>query len=492
MINKFLRSAYIVFCEVHSTFGWKGIKKLYSFIKFALRVAFYIYLDHTSFENRSFAFYLFTKIDPLLLVSKERRDEERAKWILEQIIARGTTFIKLGQILSTRADLIPLVYMKELSKLQDEVPPFDNELALKIISNELERPLRSVFAEIGPKPIASASIGQVYKAILQDSNREVIVKVQRPGLKQSIEEDVFILKAAAKQVAKYAVLARGNDYCALLDEFLRVMNEEIDYIQEGKNCDLFRKNFRSYYAVYVPKVYWQYTTKKVITLEHIHGWKVTDIEPIKNAGFNLKEITREGCNIYLKQLLTDGFFHADPHPGNLRIMEDGRLAFFDFGMVGHLSKETQLNLINTILYLINRDYKRVVNNFILMGLLDKNFSKIDEVASALQPVYDARFGHKGDISASFKQIIEELAHVVYEYPFRIPTELALIIRALLTLEGVGHALDPGFNVIKALIPFVQKYIFSSEGSWLKEHLARQIKNGLTFSKADELFRVTVN
>ena len=486
MIFKFIKSLYSVLYEVHSFLGWRGVKKLYSFIKFALRVAFYIYLDHTSFENRSFAFYLFTKIDPLLLVSKEKRDEERAKWVLEQIVVRGTTFIKLGQILATRADLIPLVYMKELAKLQDEVPPFDNELALKIIASELKRPLTSIFAEISPEPIASASIGQVYKAVLQDSNREVIVKVQRPDLKQMVEEDVFILKVVAKEIAKHPALARGNDYCALLDEFLRVVNEEIDYIREGKNCDLFKKNFRSYYAVYVPKVYWQYTTRKVITLEHIHGWKVTDVEKIKKAGFNLKEITREGCNVYLKQLLTDGFFHADPHPGNLKIMEDGRLAFFDFGMVGHVSKETQLNLVNTILYLINRDYKGVVNNFVLMGLLDKNFPELDKVASALQPVYDARFGHSGDISASFKQIIEELAHIVYEYPFRIPTEFALIIRALLTLEGVGHALDPGFNVIKALIPFVQKYIFSSEGSWLRDHLVIQIKKGLTFSNANEL------
>lgn len=492
MISKAIKSFYIVFSEVYSKLGLKGFKQLYSFTKFTLRVAFYIYLDHTSFENRSFIFYLCTKLDPLLLVSKDQRDKQRAQWLLEQIILHGTTFIKLGQILATRADLIPLTYMKELAKLQDEIPPFDNEVAFEIIRDELGRPITGIFSELDSAPLASASLGQVYKGKLLDSEKEVIIKVQRPGLKEQIEKDVFILKAVAKEIMKYPILSRGNDYYGLLDEFLRVINEEIDYIKEGKHCDLFRRNFKGYYRVYTPKVYWQFTTRRVITLEHIHGWKVTEVEKIKKAGFNLKEITREGCNVYLKQLLTDGFFHADPHPGNLRIMEDGRLAFFDFGMVGYVSKEIQLNLVNTILHLINRDYKAVINDFITLGLLDKDFNQIDEIVNALQPVYDARFGHSGDISTSFKQIIEELAHIIYEYPFRIPVELALIIRALLTLEGVGHALDPGFNVIKALMPFIQRYMFSKEGGWFREHLISQVKNNnLIFKNADELLKVSL-
>ena len=308
MIFKIIKSFYIVFSEVFSILGLKGIKRLYSFTKFTLRVAFYIYFDHTNFENRSFLFYLCTKFDPLLLVSKNERDKKRAQWLLEQIILHGTTFIKLGQIMATRADLIPLAYMKELAKLQDEVPPFDNNLALEIIRNELGRPITSIFSELNSTPLASASLGQVYKGILLDSDKEVIIKVQRPNLKEQIGEDVSILKTVAKEISKYPKITRGNDYCALLDEFLRVINEEIDYIKEGKHCDLFRKNFKGYYRVYTPKVYWQFTTRKVITLEHIHGWKVTEVEKIKNAGFNLKEITREGCNVYLKQLLTDGFF----------------------------------------------------------------------------------------------------------------------------------------------------------------------------------------
>ena len=171
-------------------------------------------------------------------------------------------------------------------------------------------------------------------------------------------------------------------------------------------------------------------------------------------------------------------------------MEDGRLAFFDFGMVGYVTKEIQINLVNTILHLINRDYKGVINDFITLGLLDKDFNRIDEIVQALQPVYDARFSHSGDITASFKQTIEELAHIFYEYPFRFPVELALIIRALLTLEGVGHALDPGFNVIKALIPFVQRYMFSKQGTWFREHLISQItNNNLTFKNASELLKV---
>ena len=491
MILKILTSVYSTSQEVFSLLGFRGLKRLYAITVFHLQIAFYIWLDHKDFKNDSLLFYLCSKIDPLLLISKDERDKKRAKWLLEQILIHGTTYIKLGQILSTRADLIPLVYMKELAKLQDEVPPFDNELAFEIIRTELGKPLTSIFAEINNSPLASASLGQVYSAKLLDTNKEVIIKVQRPDLKQTIEEDVFILKAIVKQLDRYPNIVRGNDYTALLDEFLRVINEEIDYIKEGKHCDTFRKNFKDYYGVYVPKVYWQHTTRKVITLEHIHGWKMTEKDKIIQAGFSLKEITREGCNIYLKQLLTDGFFHADPHPGNLRIMKDGRLAFFDFGMVGYVSRELQTKLVDTILNLINRNYTGVVNNFISMGLLASDFDKLDELANVLKPIYDARFGQTSDITTSFKQIIEDLAHIFYRYPFKIPVELALIIRALLTLEGLGHNLDPGFNVIKALIPFVQKYMFSKHGNWLREHLVNQItKNGLTFNKAKELLKVT--
>ena len=492
MVFKILQSVYLIFTEVFSGFGFRGVKRLYSFVEFGLRLTLYIWLDHKDFRNDSFLFYLCSKVDPLLLITKEERDTKRAKWLLEQILSHGTTFIKLAQILSTRADLLPLVYMKELAKLQDEIPPFDNNLAFEIIRSELGRPITSIFAEIDFSPLASASLGQVYKGKLLDTNKEIIIKVQRPNLKELIEEDVFILKTIAKQIALYPKIARENDYSALLDEFLRVISEEIDYIKEGKHCDLFRKNFKGYYQIYVPKVYWQFTTRKVITLEHIHGWKVTEREKIIQAGFNLKEITKEGCNVYLKQLLTDGFFHADPHPGNLRIMEDGRLAFFDFGMVGYVSKDTQIKLVNTILHLISRDYQEVVNDFVSLNLLDKDFNRLDELASVLRPIYDARFGHGEDITTSFKQIIEDLAHIFYEYPFKIPVELALIIRALLTLEGVGHSLDPTFNVIKALIPFIQRYMFAKEGAWLREYLVDQvIKNGFTFSKAKELLKTTI-
>ncbi len=492
MLFHIISSTYKVCVEVYSRLRIKGIKRLCSVIRFSLTVGFYIWLEHKDFRNDSLLFYLCTKFDQLLLVPKEERDIKRAQWLLKEIIVQGPTFIKLGQVLASRADLIPLIYMKELAKLQDEVPSFDNELAFEIIKSELKRPIASVFVEISDKPLASASLGQVYKAKLLDNNKEVVIKVQRPNLKQQIEEDVFILKAIAKEIVKYPQLSKRNNYCELLDEFLRVIYEEIDYIKEGKHCDLFRKNFREYHKVYVPKVYWQYTTRKIITLEHIHGWKVTDTKKITDAGFNLKEITKEGCNIYLKQLLTDGFFHADPHPGNLRLMEDGRLAFFDFGMVGYVSKETQIKLINTILHLINRDYNGVVEDFRSLDLLTKDFQEPEKLANALQPIYDKRFGYSEDITTSFKQILEDLAHVFYEYPFKIPVELALIIRALLTLEGVGHALDPGFNVIKALMPFVQRYLFKKEGAWLKEHLVYQFTNSnLTFKNAKELLKAGV-
>lgn len=474
MFFNYIKSLYITYREVFLKLGFKGVKRLYVILSFAFKLSLYIYFEHKDFFRSNLLIKISAKLDPLLQLPKEERDLKRAKWVLEQILILGSTFIKLGQIMSTRADIIPLVYMKELARLQDDVPPFDNDLAFEIIQNELKKSINSVFSEISPSPIAAASLGQVYRGKLLDSNKDVIIKVQRPNLQEIIKDDVFILKILAKEIKKYPELDKGNDYESLLDEFLRVLHEEIDYIQEGKNCDLFRKNFKGYFRVYVPKVYWQFTTRKVITLEYIEGYKVTDREKMLLAGMSLKEITREGCNIYLKQLLTDGFFHADPHPGNLRIMEDGRLAFFDFGMVGYVSKEMQMKLANTMLHLISKDYKGVVDDFVAMGLLDKNCAHLDDVAKDFQPIYDARFGQSLEIDTSFKQILEDMAAIIYKYPFKIPVELALIIRALLTLEGLGHQLDPGFNVIKALIPFIQRYMFTKEGSWIREHLTDEI------------------
>ena len=185
---KVINSIYTISRDIFLSYGFKGLKRLYQLVAFGLQVTFYIWLDHKDFRNDSFLFYLCTKFDPLLLVSKEERDTKRAKWLLNEILIHGTTYIKLGQILATRADLIPLVYMKELAKLQDEVPPFDNETAFEIIRSELNKPLTSIFSEIDSEPLASASLGQVYRARLLDTNKEVIIKVQRPDLKTKIEE----------------------------------------------------------------------------------------------------------------------------------------------------------------------------------------------------------------------------------------------------------------------------------------------------------------
>ncbi len=490
MVTSYIKSLVKVFKEVFSELGISGVKRLYAFLSFAFKLSLYVWFENKEFiRTNNTLFSICAKFDPLLKLQKVERDVLRAKWVLEQILNLGTTFIKLGQIMSTRADLIPLTYMKELAKLQDEVPPFDNDLAFETIQSELKKPISGIFSDLSRIPIASASLGQVYKGRLLDINKDVIVKVQRPNLQESIKDDVSILKIIAKEISKYPELVRGTDYLALLDEFLRVIYEEIDYLKEGKNCDLFRKNFKGYFRVYVPKVYWQYTTRKVITLEYIDGYKVTESEKMLSMGMNLKEITREGCNIYLKQLLTDGFFHADPHPGNLRIMRDGRLAFFDFGMVGYVSKEMQMKLVNTILHLINRDYRGVVDDFVSMGLLDKDSKDLDNVAKDFKPIYDTRFGQSTEVTTSFKQILEDMAEVVYKYKFKLPVELALIIRALLTLEGLGHSLDPGFNVIKSLIPFIQKYMFTKEGTWLREHLTDQfLTNNLGFKSSDSIIK----
>jgi predicted unusual protein kinase regulating ubiquinone biosynthesis (AarF/ABC1/UbiB family) len=392
---------------------------------------------------------------------KEARLEKQSVWLRKSLIELGPAFIKIGQALGTRADLLPLAYVKELSTLQDQVPPFPTADAFARIELELGRPLKDSYAEIDSAPIASASLGQVYRARLH-SGEEVAVKVQRPNLEEIITFDVAILYRLVKLTNRFFPQANENaDWEGMLHEFHATVFEEMDYVKEGRNADRFRHNFRTWRAIRVPRVYWSHTSRKVLTLEFIRGTKVVDIEALKARRISAVKVNRLLVRTYLKQLLEDGFFHADPHPGNLLVMDSGHLAFFDFGMVGRITPQLQSQMIDAFFHVVGRDVHGLGQD-----IINLNFLKPGVDAETIRPVVEGLFTHYLNLrlgEVNFKELTYDLAEVIYEYPFRLPANFTYMMRALMTLEGIGIVTDPGFSFFETAKPYAKEFMLRREG-----------------------------
>ena len=408
--------------------------------------------------------------------TSEQRHEEGAM-LRAKFLKLGPTFIKVGQTLATRADLLPVEYVQELSKLQDQVPPFPTEQAREIIETELRAKLEDVFESFEETPVAAASLGQVYRARLR-TGQTVAVKVQRPDLAQRIEFDIKVLRRIAMFISRYPNLIRGVDWQGTINEFHTTIFEEMDYSQETRNAEVFRKNFEGWKEVYVPTIYAVFSTRRLIVMEFIEGLKVTDIEQLEAAGNNPPEIVRLLARTYLKQLLEDGFFHADPHPGNLRVMADGRLAFFDFGMVGRISMELQSKLINAFFHIVERDVHGLVEDMVRLGFIELSPNEEARFKPVIEGLFDRYLSLRlGDVK--FKELIFDLAHVIYEFPFRIPASFTYIVRAIMTLEGIGTMVDPNFNFFEVARPYAKRFMFRREGRYLRNLIVNQLIRGET-------------
>ncbi len=392
---------------------------------------------------------------------KQARLEKQAVWLRESLIDLGPTFIKIGQALGTRADLLPLEYVKELQKLQDQVPAFPSSEAFAIVEAELGRSLHEAYKEIDAEPIAAASLGQVYRARLH-TGQEVAVKVQRPNLQSTISFDVAILFRLVKLTNRFFPKANENaDWEGMLREFHSTIFEEMDYVKEGRNADRFRYNFRTWRAIRVPKIYWTHTNTRVLTLDFIRGTKVVDLEGLKANRISPVKVNRMLIRTYLKQLLEDGFFHADPHPGNLLVMDSGHLAFFDFGMVGRISPTLQTQMIDAFFHVVGRDVKGLGQD-----IINLNFLKPGVDPETVRPVVESLFTHYLNLKlgeVNFKELTYDLAEVIYEYPFRLPSNFTYIMRALMTLEGIGVVTDPGFSFFETAKPFAKEFMLRREG-----------------------------
>ncbi|MDQ3803814.1 MAG: AarF/ABC1/UbiB kinase family protein [Acidobacteriota bacterium] len=403
--------------------------------------------------------------------NREKQLGRQGAWLKENLIGLGPTFIKIGQALGTRADLLPLAYIKELTKLQDQVPPFPTAEAFARVEQELGRAVQEAYAEIDAAPIASASLGQVYRARLH-TGEEVAVKVQRPNLRETVGFDIAVLRRIVRFLDRFPEFSRNADWEGMLGEFRETVFEEMDYAREGQNADRFRHNFRAWRAVHVPRIHWTHTTTRVITMEFIRGTKVTDLGALRARRLSPVKVNRLLVRAYLKQLLEDGFFHADPHPGNLLVMDTGHLAFFDFGMVGRITPRLQAQMIDAFFHVIGRDVGGLAQD-----LIDLDFLKPGVDPEQVRPVVEGLFRHYLNLKlgeVNFKELTYDLAEVMYEYPFRLPSNFTYIIRALMTLEGIGLVTDPEFSFFDTAKPFAKEFMLRREGKQFRRLLLDKI------------------
>ncbi len=412
---------------------------------------------------------------------KTKKQQEQAVWLKDNLIKLGPTFIKIGQSLGTRADLLPLAFVKELGTLQDNVPPFENALAYERIEAELKKTLKDAYAEFDTEPIAAASLGQVYRARLY-TGEEVAVKVQRPNLSAMIYGDIRLLQKIAGYAARFPKLNENADWSGMLHEFEETIQEEMDYLAEGRNAERFRDNFKDWQNIYVPKIYWSHTSKKVLTLEFIRGTKVIDIKLLASKGLSAAATNRLLIKTYLKQLLEDGFFHADPHPGNLLVMDSGQLAFFDFGMVGRITPKLQSKMIDAFFHVVAKDPQGIAQD-----LIDLNFLKPGVDPNVVRPIVEKLFQHYLNLKfkeVNFKELTYELADVMYDYPFRLPANFTYIMRALMTLEGIGIVIDPEFNFFETAKPFAKEFTLRREGKQFRQLILDKLTGKDTDGEVD--------
>lgn len=437
-----------------------------------------------------FIFYLW--LDRLFQNYSHRTKQLRAEWLVKTLLNLGPTFIKIGQALSTRADIIPIEYVNELQKLQDKVPEFDSEEAIALIESELGKEIFALYRDFDHFPIAAASLGQVHKARLY-TGEDVVVKVQRPGLQDLFDLDAKAILKVIRFCQKFFPWTRKYDLDELYKEFFTILYQEIDYVQEGKNAERFANNFLGYPQILIPKVYWRYTTKKVLTVEYLPGIKVDDKSSLEAIGIDVKKLNQLGISCYLKQLLQDGFFQADPHPGNMAVTPDGSLIFYDFGMMAEVKSLAKDQMIRTFFGVLRKDTDEVLETLILMGLI--------EPVSDMMPVRRMvtflleRFTEKPIDFQEFNEIKDELYLMFEQQPFRLPGQMMFIMKALTTLDGIARSLDAQYNPVACAKPFVKSltHIEQKDRMNLVGELVRQAKNYVQFrlqqpSKAEVLIR----
>ena len=376
----------------------------------------------------------------------------RLRKVLEEL---GPTFIKLGQTLSVRPDLVPLDLCYELSKLQDRVPPFGYEDVKKQIKESFGSYPEKIFASFDPVPFAAASLAQAHRAQLK-TGENVVVKVQRPDMRKMIETDVDILYTLAQLANRYMHDIKIFDPVSIVDEFSRVITKEIDFTYEAHNIDKFCKNFKESTTVQIPRVFWEYTKHKVITTEEITGIRMSDYLTQPHSDEEKKAVAANGANAILQQIFIDGFFHADPHPGNLFILPDNAAAFVDFGIVGRLDEDTRDVVVNLLIAVSTKNISGIIKALEMLGCVAEENSMQDfkhDISDFVERFYDIPL-KQIEISTILPQAVE----LMTRHKLKIPPQFHVMIKALATMDGVARQLDPDFNTIAHTRPFVERLV----------------------------------
>uniref|UniRef100_A0A7N0R8M8 Protein kinase domain-containing protein n=2 Tax=Kalanchoe fedtschenkoi TaxID=63787 RepID=A0A7N0R8M8_KALFE len=409
------------------------------------------------------------------------RDEEvvpyRARQLRNLLCDLGPSFIKAGQVLANRPDIIRADYMNELCILQDDVPPFPNEIAFRIIEEELGRPLETVFSRITSTTIAAASLGQVYKATLRETGEDVAIKVLRPGIEPIIYRDLFLFRTLASFLNGISLQKLGCNAELIVDEFGEKLLEELDYTLEARNIVDFLENFKDDPTVKIPRVYEKLSGSRVLVMEWIDGIRCTNPQAIKDSGIDINGFLTVGVSAALRQLLEFGLFHGDPHPGNIFAMRDGRIAYVDFGNVAVLSQQNKQILIDAVVHAVNEDYTEMANDFTRLGFLAKG-TDVSPIVPALEAIWQNSAG-KGLSDFNFRSVTAQFNELVYNYPIRIPERFSLVIRSLLTQEGICFTLKPDFKFLEVAYPYVAKRLLTDPNPALRERLIQVLfKDGV--------------
>jgi ubiquinone biosynthesis protein len=392
----------------------------------------------------------------LQMISRKRREKiekltraERLRMALEEL---GPTFVKLGQILSTRPDLIPFEYIKELSKLQDQVPPFPYDDVRETIKSETGKLPQEIFEHFEETPLAAASIGQVHRATLKDGEA-VVVKIQRPGIHKIIEVDLEIMLHLAGLMERHLEELEAYRPTRIVEEFARSLEKEINYRTEASHIERFARQFMDDETVYIPKVFRQTSTQRILTMEYVEGIKASEVERLQKEGYDLPEITRRGTSLIMKQIFDFGFFHADPHPGNILALPNNVIGLLDFGMVGRISRQEREAFSDLVTQVVRGDEKKVTDAVLNLTNYDKEPDRIEFERDFAELIDQYLYRPLKELQIG--RLLQQLLEILTKYRLGLKPDLFLMMKALSTVEGLGAMLDPDFQLIKHAEPFIR-------------------------------------